>query len=109
MARYTRHLFICENLREEGHVRGSCARCNSKAIRAAFNAELKKRGLLPTHRANKSGCLDACEFGPTIVVYPDEVWYGGVTVEDVEEIVESHLVNGIPVERLRIKDARYTK
>ncbi len=109
MTRYKRHLFVCENLRDEGHPRGCCARGNSEAIRAKFNEELKKRGLLLTHRANKSGCLDACEFGPSVVVYPDEIWYGGVTVDDVEEIVESHLVNGIPVERLLIKDARYTK
>lgn len=109
MSRYTRHLFICENLRDEGHPRGSCARGNSEQLRLKFNEELKKRGLLPTHRANKSGCLDACEFGPSIVVYPDGVWYGGVTIDDVEEIVESHIVNGIPVERLRIRDERYTK
>ncbi len=59
-------------------------------------------------RANASGCLDSCEFGVTVADYPDGVWYGGVTPDDVEEIIESHLINDIPVERLLINDRRYT-
>ena len=54
-------------------------------------------------RANSSGCLDNCALGPSVVVYPEGVWYGHVRPEDVPEIVESHLVNGVPVERLRLK------
>jgi len=53
--------------------------------------------------------LDACEYGATVVVYPDQVWYGGVTKNDVDEIIESHLINNIPVQRLIIKDKRFTK
>jgi len=56
-------------------------------------------------RANQSGCLDQCEHGPNIVVYPDAVWYGKVTEADVEEIIESHIVGGKPVERLRLPDS----
>jgi (2Fe-2S) ferredoxin len=55
-------------------------------------------------RANKSGCLDQCELGPTVAVYPDGVFYGGVRPEDVDEIIESHIIHGQPVERLRISD-----
>ena len=55
-------------------------------------------------RANAAGCLDQCRHGVTCVVYPEQVWYGGVTVADVNEIIESHLVGGQPVERLRIPD-----
>jgi (2Fe-2S) ferredoxin len=51
-----------------------------------------------------SGCLDQCEHGPTVVVYPDAVWYGGVTPNDVDEIIESHIVNGKPVERLMLAE-----
>jgi len=51
-----------------------------------------------------SGCLDQCEHGPTVVVYPDAVWYGRVTANDVEEIIESHIVNGKPVERLMLPE-----
>ncbi len=55
-------------------------------------------------RINKSGCLDQCEHGPTVVVYPEAVWYGNVKPEDAEEIVQEHLVGGRPVERLRIAE-----
>lgn len=55
-------------------------------------------------RANKAGCLDQCELGVSVVVYPDGVWYGRVTLEDVNEIIESHLIAGKPVERLRVPD-----
>jgi len=56
-------------------------------------------------RANKSGCLEQCEVGPTVVVYPDAVWYGGVTPADVDEIIDSHIVGGQPVKRLVIPDS----
>jgi len=55
-------------------------------------------------RINKSGCLDQCEHGPTVVVYPEAVWYGNVKPEDAAAIVEEHLVGGRPVERLRLAD-----
>ena len=56
-------------------------------------------------RANQSGCLDQCEHGPNVVVYPDAVWDGHVTEADVDEIIESHIVGGKPVERLRLADS----
>jgi (2Fe-2S) ferredoxin len=56
-------------------------------------------------RANKSGCLDQCEHGPTVVIYPEAVWYGSVTEDDVEEIVASHIIAGKPVQRLIIADS----
>lgn len=55
-------------------------------------------------RVNKSGCLDQCELGPTVVVYPEAIWYGHVSPEDVDEIIDSHIVGGQPVERLIIPD-----
>ncbi len=61
--------------------------------------EAKLPGVL---RVNKSGCLEQCEHGPTIVVYPEQVWYGFVKAEDLDEIVEEHLRRGRPVERLRL-------
>ena len=54
-------------------------------------------------RANAAGCLDQCALGVTVVVFPEQVWYGGVTVDDVGEIVEAHLFGDVPVERLRMK------
>lgn len=107
MSRFERHLFICENIRDASDERGCCAAKGSPELRQAFKRAVKERGLRGKVRANASGCLDACEFGPSMVVYPEGVWYGGVNLEDVTEIVESHLIQGIPVERLRIRDPKY--
>ncbi len=101
--RYRHHVFVCENRRPADDPRGCCAAKGSEAIRAALKAEIARRGLKRQVRANAAGCLDACADGPSIVVYPEGVWYGHVRVEDVPEIVERHLVNGEPVERLRIR------
>jgi (2Fe-2S) ferredoxin len=100
MSRYLRHLFVCENRRPSGHPRGCCAGRGAAEVRAAFKLALKKRGLAGLVRANAAGCLDTCEQGVTVVVYPEGVWYGGVKVEDVEEIVQQHVVGGEVVERL---------
>jgi (2Fe-2S) ferredoxin len=105
--RYRHHVFVCENRRDAGDPRGCCAAKGSEAIRQALKEEIARRGLKREVRANAAGCLDACAHGPTIVVYPEGIWYGGVRIEDVPEIVERHLVNGVPVERLRI-DGRLT-
>ncbi len=74
------------------------------AIRDRFKDELRNRGLSRRVRANQAGCLDLCERGPTVVVYPEQVWYAGVKLEDVEEIIERHIIGGEPVERLRVPD-----
>ena len=107
MSRYTWHIFICENRRAPDHPRGCCSSKGGGELRARFREELKTRVLQAGIRVNSAGCLDACEFGPSIVVYPDGVWYGAVTPDDVSEIVEQHLVGGTPVARLRIADDRY--
>lgn len=100
---FERHVFICTNRRPDTAPRPSCSPRGSDAVRDAFKKQLALRGLHNRIRANASGCLDACEHGPSLVVYPDEVWYGGVTVEDVPELIEEHIIGGRPVERLRIR------
>ncbi len=108
MPPYKKHVFVCTNRRPDDHPRGSCAQKGSEDLRARFKDALKKRGLAREMRANAAGCLDTCEHGCSVVVYPDGVWYGKVTPEDVDEIVDEHLVNGRVVERLRMpptKDA----
>ena len=99
---FRKHVFVCLNDRGPGHPRGSCAQKGSEALHHAFKEALKARGLDVDIRANKAGCLDNCERGCSVVVYPDGVWYGHVTARDVDEIVEKHLVRGEPVERLRL-------
>lgn len=100
---FRHHLFVCENRRDPSDPRGCCGARGGEAVRAALKAELKRRGLGGSARANSAGCLDACAEGPVVVVYPEGVWYGRVRPEDVAEIVESHLVRGQPVERLRLR------
>ena len=73
-------------------------------IEESVKAAVEQAGLAGTVRVNKSGCLDQCEHGVTMVVYPEGVWYGFVKLSDVEEIVRSHLIDGEPVERLRLPD-----
>jgi (2Fe-2S) ferredoxin len=102
MGRFRHHVFVCENRRPADDPRGSCGCKGSEAITTTLKEELKRRGLKGTVRANATGCLDACAHGPTVVVYPEGVWYGGVRPEDVPEIVEGHLVGGVPVARLLI-------
>lgn len=104
MPKYERHIFICENKRPDGHPKGCCLDRGSAPLKKLFKAELTRQGLRDSVRANSAGCLDACEHGPSIVVYPEGVWYGGVQESDVKEIVVEHIVNGRPVERLRIRD-----
>src|SRR4029077_11171879 len=105
MAKFEKHIFICTNQRPDGNPRGCCNPSGDAELQRVFKAKLAERGIPNSKvRANNAGCLDQCEAGPTVVVYPDAVWYGGVTPADVEEIIESHVINGKPVERLRIAD-----
>jgi (2Fe-2S) ferredoxin len=101
--RFRCHVFVCENRRPDADERGCCAARGSEAVRQAFKEELARRGLKGEVRANGAGCLDACGNGPAVVIYPEGVWYGGVRVEDVPEIVERHIIGGQPVERLRLR------
>ena len=99
-----RHLFICTNRRDPNNPKGSCAQKGSEALKERFKKELYERGLKGKVRANAAGCLDQCEHGCTVVVYPEQVWYGKVTVDDVVEIIEKHVQGGQIVERLLIAD-----
>jgi len=105
--RYIRHIFICTNRRKDDDPKGSCAQKGSEEIRELFKKELHNRGLKALVRANKAGCLDVCEHGPNVVVYPEGVWYCRVRAEDVAEIIEKHIVGGEVVERLLLPDPRY--
>lgn len=100
MAKFQKHIFICVNEREPEDPRGSCTARGSAEVVEAFKQKLHARGLKRVVRANKAGCLDQCAHGVTCVVYPEATWYGHVTVADVDQIIDEHIVGGRPVERL---------
>ncbi len=106
MEGYKKHIFICENLRDADSPKGSCGRKSSSEIKIKLKAALKARGLEKVYRANTAGCLGMCEHGPTVVIYPQGVWYGGVTTDDVDEILEKSILADEVIERLLIKDAK---
>ena len=106
MSKFEKHIFICTNQRPDGNPRGCCNPSGNAELHRAFKEKLAERGIPNSKvRANKAGCLDQCEAGPTVAVYPDAVWYGGVTPADVDEIIDSHIIGGHPVERLIIPDS----
>jgi len=102
---FERHVFVCHNVRPVDAPRPSCSTDGKSELHTQLNQLVKAAGLSGKVRINKSGCLDQCEHGPTVVVYPEGVWYGHVQPSDAAAIVEEHLVGGRPVERLRIADA----
>jgi (2Fe-2S) ferredoxin len=106
---FEKHVFICTNRRDPANPKGSCAQKGSEQIRERFKKEIYERGLKGRMRANAAGCLDQCENGCTVVVYPEQVWYGHVTPGDVNEIIEEHLLGGRIVERLLMPNQPHLK
>lgn len=96
------HVFCCTNRRPDGHPRGSCAEGGSEKLRDYLKAQAKARGIEGI-RVNSAGCLDRCELGPVMVIYPEGIWYAYKTFEDVDEILDVHLVKGGRVERLMLR------
>ena len=99
---YARHVFCCTNRRVKGHRRGCCAEKDSVELRNYLKQRAKEEDLADI-RINNSGCLDRCELGPTMVIYPEAVWYGYSSREDLDEILETHLKRGKRVARLLLR------
>ena len=104
MSYYQRHVFFGVNDRGPDSDRPSCNRCGSAGMRDYAKKRIKELGLSGQGkiRINQAGCLDRCEEGPACVVYPEGTWYTYVDEFDVDEIIDSHLLGGEPVERLKI-------
>jgi (2Fe-2S) ferredoxin len=102
MSYYQRHVFFCCNQRESGEV--CCNNHCSREMRDYAKDRVKKLGLSGKGnvRVNQAGCLDRCEEGPVMVIYPEAVWYTYVDKQDIDEIIDEHLIHGRIVERLRI-------
>ena len=98
---YRMHVFCCTNERPETHWRGSCANKGSRAL-CDYMCRLGMVLGVRRIRINHAGCLNVCEHGPVLVVYPEGVWYRYSTQSDVEEILRSHIIGGVKVERLAV-------
>lgn len=99
---YAHHVFVCTNHRPDGHRRGSCAGKGAEPLRDYLKAKVKELGLDGV-RVNSAGCLDRCELGPTLVIYPEGIWYAYRTTDDLDEIIEVHLRRGGRVDRLMLR------
>ena len=99
---YEAHVFCCTNKRPDGHPRGCCSDKGSEALRDYMKDRARQLGLKGV-RINASGCLDRCELGPSVVIYPEGVWYSCATEADIDEVLQTHLVQGGRVERLMLK------
>ena len=104
MSYYERHVFFCCNERDASDPRGCCNAKGANQMRDYAKQRVKALGLAGEGkvRVNQAGCLDRCEEGPCMVVYPEAVWYTYVDRADIDEIIEEHLRHGRPVPRLRI-------
>ncbi len=92
------HVFVCDQRKPEGVP--SCACKGSTAVLEALRKEIATQGLMDEVQLTTCGSLGLCDTGPNMIVYPEGVWYSGVSAADISEIVRSHFMEGNPVERL---------
>ena len=99
---FKHHLFFCLNERSNGE--NCCAQHNAFELFTYAKNRIKELGLSGAGkiRVNKAGCLDACNLGPVMVIYPEGIWYTFIDTDDIEEIIQSHLIKGKSVERLLV-------
>ncbi|OYY75379.1 MAG: ferredoxin [Gammaproteobacteria bacterium 28-57-27] len=100
MPRPKKHVLVCVQARPPGHPRGSCQENGSMNVFNAFSTAFQVRNLWASFALTNTGCLGPCHDGPSVLVYPDDVMYLGVQAEDVQAIIDEHLLNDRPVERL---------
>jgi (2Fe-2S) ferredoxin len=99
---YTRHIFFCNNIREDG--KSSCSQLGAKQMYNYAKGKCRNESLIGEGKigVSESRCLGRCESGPVAVVYPDNIWYQYIDEEDIDEIITEHLVGGKAVKRLQI-------
>ncbi len=102
MSHFSHHVFFCLNQREQGQV--CCNPCGSNALLRYAKDKINRLDWpgKESFRVSKAGCLGRCDLGPVLVIYPEAVWYTYIDQEDIDEIIDQHLLKGQPVERLRI-------
>lgn len=100
---FRHHVFCCTNRRDADSPRGCCASKDSEQLRDYMKLKAKEMGI-ESVRVNNAGCLDRCEHGPTMVIYPEGIWYSCKTKADVDEVLERHVRGGEKVERLLLPE-----
>lgn len=108
MPKPEKYVFVCTNQRPEGHPKGSCIDRGSAEVLQTFRDLQGERGLVH-FKVVATGCLEPCLAGPSVYVAPDDVWYGGVIPDDVEVIIDEHLVGGKPVAALILDEADFER
>ena len=106
MSRYRYHLFLCTNERPSDHPRGSCLSRGAGPLLDIVKEEAVRAGAPGPFRSNRSCCLDACEDGPVLAVYPDGVYYRVTNREEIARVMKEHLVEGRVVPELQIPNPR---
>jgi (2Fe-2S) ferredoxin len=101
------HILVCANQRPPGHPRGSCGENGAQRVLEKMSEGIEAKMLFGRAILSTSSCLGPCSMGPVVIVYPDNVWYNRVKPEDVDEILEKHIVQGKKVERLEIPDSAW--
>ena len=103
MQYYKHHVFFCINQRADG--RPCCQNHDAARMRDYMKKRVKQEGLAGTGniRVNQAGCLDRCDFGPVMVIYPEGIWYTYLDEEDLDEIIDQHMKHGKPVKRLMLE------
>lgn len=104
MPKPARHILVCTNSRPAGHPRGSCGETQANEVYEKFGMGIEAKQLFGQAILTTTGCMGPCSTGPIVVIYPEGVWYCKVKPEDVDEILDSHIVGDKKVDRLEIPD-----
>jgi (2Fe-2S) ferredoxin len=102
MVKIKHHIFVCTSCRINGQQKGFCFSKGSVDILQKFLEEIEDNDLSSEVMVSNTGCFGICEKGPIAVVYPEGIWYGNLTEDSVEKIVEQHIISGLPVEEFMI-------
>ncbi|WP_346354112.1 2Fe-2S ferredoxin [Azotosporobacter soli] len=102
MEKPKRHIFVCTSSRINGQQKGYCHAKAGVEIVSRFMEEIEECELGGEVFVSNTGCFGICEKGPIVVIYPDNIWYGSVTPDDVERIIEQHIEGGEPVKELML-------
>lgn len=102
MPKPNKHVFVCTQQRPAGHPRGSCTQHGCAEVYEEFLQQLQQRNLFSSIQVTATGCMGPCSEGPSVLVYPEGVMYGGVKKSDVAAIFDQHLLGGEPLDRLKV-------